>query len=179
MLADVEMNSVMSDDSPYTPTKNVAPSTPRASTTKLVAPPQAPCMSDHDAMDCHQSVKGEVIPLCVDQGDWLALIASRYALSNVSDVLCRLVVRANAEPPKAKKHIFLMVRCHRCLQHTRGGDKRDFSIELPAHQWLWLEGVRERCSHSSTAKTLRIIVDFYKQHCEADAAFERALLNVA
>jgi len=184
MIADVGMLSALTGDTPTTPAKLETPSTTRDSTSKLSGPPRVPSattdavMSDGDD-SCREPYRGEVVPLCLDQGDWLALLVSKYDLASVSETLGRLVVRANAEPPKAKKQIFLMVRCHRCLQHTRGGDKRDYTIELPAHQWLWLDGVRERCSHSSMAKTLRIIVDFYRPLCDADEDFERALLSVA
>merc|ERR1712232_1507728 len=79
----------------------------------------------------------------------------------------------------AKRQIFLVVRCHRCLQHTRGGEKHEHLIELPADRWQWLERVRERSRHPTIGKTLRIIIDFYKPLCDNDASFQDAFFSVA
>jgi len=118
----------------------------------------------------------EKIPLCLDQFQWLASCAQKHGLDTAGVALQRLVDRANAETPKCKRHIFLIVRCTRCLQHTRGGDKRDREIELPEHQWQWLRAVCERSRHSTVGKTIRIIVDFYMPLCQEDPAFEAALM---
>eukprot|EP00929_Paragymnodinium_shiwhaense_P096672 TRINITY_DN5835_c0_g1_i1.p1 TRINITY_DN5835_c0_g1~~TRINITY_DN5835_c0_g1_i1.p1 ORF type:complete len:242 (-),score=68.66 TRINITY_DN5835_c0_g1_i1:460-1185(-) len=125
----------------------------------------------------------ETILLCPDQREWLDDVAVRYLnrpLENEADVpaLRRLVELSNGEPPKTKQQIFLVVRCHRCLQHTRGGDKKECQIMLPELQWRWLEAVRERSRHATLGKTLRIIIDFYKPICEKDREFERAVFQV-
>lgn len=111
-----------------------------------------------------------------DQIVWLERLAEKYGLSSASCALQRLINRANAEPPKAKRVIFLMVRCGRCLQHTKGGIKKDCELELPAHHWQWLEVVRGRSKHATVGKTLRIIVDFYMPIFDEDSDFERAIL---
>mmetsp|Transcript_48359 Transcript_48359/g.109601 ORF Transcript_48359/g.109601 Transcript_48359/m.109601 type:complete len:189 (-) Transcript_48359:29-595(-) len=122
-----------------------------------------------------------VVPLCPDQADWLAGLADRYGMTGTSQWLALelLVKLANREPPQTKKMIFLVVRCHRCLQHTRGGEKRDCPVALPVQQWQWLEGVRERCKHPTVGKTLRIIVDFYRPILDKDPEFERRVLAAA
>mmetsp|Transcript_54242 Transcript_54242/g.122366 ORF Transcript_54242/g.122366 Transcript_54242/m.122366 type:complete len:186 (-) Transcript_54242:111-668(-) len=122
-----------------------------------------------------------VVPLCPDQADWLAGLADRHGMTGASQrmALELLVNLANREPPQTKKMIFLVVRCHRCLQHTRGGEKRDCPITLPMQQWQWLEGVRERCKHPTVGKTLRIIVDFYRPILDKDPKFERQVFAAA
>jgi len=146
---------------------------------------------------------GEEIQLCSDQAQWLEEMAVEHSLSQdlglgplcdgdasepssghpplLSEGGClalqRLVDAANREPPKAKRQIFLVVRCRRCLQHTRGGEKKEYLIRLPEHHWTWLEGVQARCKHASVGKTLRIIVDFYKPVCEGDVDFAARLFT--
>jgi len=146
---------------------------------------------------------GEGILLCSDQAQWLEHVAAEQRLFQdassghpcgyvdseparripqpLSDGAClalqRLVDRANREPPKAKRQIFLSVRCRRCLQHSRGGAKKEYVIGLPQHHWTWLEGVQNRSKHASIGKTLRIIVDFYKPICEADGGFAAQLFG--
>jgi len=117
-------------------------------------------------------LKIEEIPLCADQMEWLERLASRCGHSTPSQALEAVVNFTNGEPAKAKKQIFLVVRCRRCLQHTTGGEKRPFQVSLPATQWLWLNAVRERCRHASVGKTLRIIIDFYMPICKESQDFE-------
>merc|ERR1712217_242170 len=105
-------------------------------------------------------------------------MSTKYALGGPSEALKRLVTCANAEPPKAKRVIFLVVRCRRCLQHTTGGDKREYSLTLPAIQWTWLQQVKERSRHATVGKTIRIIVDFYRPICDGEEEFERCLFAV-
>jgi hypothetical protein len=123
----------------------------------------------------------ETIALCPDQVDWLAELATRYGFTGAADAsslaLRKLVDLANGEGPKVKKQIFLIVRCHRCLQHTRGGDKEDSAVVLPEMQWQWLAGVQERCRHPTVGKTIRILIDFYKPIFEKDDVFERAIFG--
>ncbi|CAE8612095.1 unnamed protein product [Polarella glacialis] len=123
----------------------------------------------------------ETISLCVDQAEWLLGAAERHCPEAGAPEkwqgLRQLIDCSNREPPKTKKTIFLTVRCRRCLQHTRGGDKREYEIELPADQWQWLESVKERCTHSSVSKTIRIMIDFYKPLCEFDAVLEQAIFK--
>jgi len=115
--------------------------------------------------------------LCLDQWEWLNAASDKYGLSSPSDVLARLIDQANGEPPKVKRMLFLVVRCRRCLQHSRGGDKFDHQFSLSSLHWQWLAGVCARCHHSSVAKTLRIILDFYMPLCKGDADFEQALVT--
>mmetsp|Transcript_24643 Transcript_24643/g.73291 ORF Transcript_24643/g.73291 Transcript_24643/m.73291 type:complete len:217 (+) Transcript_24643:79-729(+) len=133
------------------------------------------CRQTSQSLDC-SSAYAKPIPLCLDQFEWIASLAQRFGLASASVALSALVDRANAEPPKFKRHIFLVVRCVRCLQHTRGGDKRDRELELPAAQWQWLRAVSERSRHASLGKTIRIIIDFYMPLCKEDPAFEAALV---
>jgi len=121
--------------------------------------------------DVSACVEGDV-PLCVDQFQWLTEAASRHGLSGPWAVLSSLVHFANGEPPKSKRQLFLVVRCGRCLQHSRGGEKEDHAVLLPAQQWQWLRAVRDRSNHSSVAKTIRIILDFYVPMCQLDETFE-------
>jgi hypothetical protein len=95
----------------------------------------------------------------------------------MSSVLQKLLHWANAEPPAAKKKIFMVIRCRRCSAGARGGAKTDHLLALPAEQWQWLQNVKERCGHASVAKTVRIIVDFYMPMCQADAAVEERALR--
>merc|ERR1711879_1079483 len=89
----------------------------------------------------------------------------------------KLIDLANREPSQTKRIIFLQVRCHRCLQHSRGGDKRDYDVELVDRHWQWLENVRQRSKHPTLGKTIRILVDFYKPICEKDKDFECAVFK--
>lgn len=122
-----------------------------------------------------------MIALCPDQAQWIEEMGVAHktagAGSRQSNALRRLVDIGNAEPPAMKKQLFMIVRCHRCLQHTRGGDKGTYNLELPPAQWQWLEAVRTRCQHSTVGKTLRIIVDFYKPLCEKDEEFAKAIFG--
>eukprot|EP00413_Alexandrium_margalefii_P012556 CAMPEP_0204525186 /NCGR_PEP_ID=MMETSP0661-20131031/7776_1 /ASSEMBLY_ACC=CAM_ASM_000606 /TAXON_ID=109239 /ORGANISM="Alexandrium margalefi, Strain AMGDE01CS-322" /LENGTH=193 /DNA_ID=CAMNT_0051530971 /DNA_START=46 /DNA_END=624 /DNA_ORIENTATION=- len=128
-----------------------------------------------ETKDSSDACEERLVPLCRDQAEWLDAVAERYnaAGSLQWSALELLVNLANAEPPQTKKMIFLVVRCHRCLQHTRGGEKRECGVRLPELQWRWLESVRERCGHPTVGKTLRIIVDFYRPILERDPDLER------
>jgi len=124
----------------------------------------------------------ETFALCLDQADWLEALATRHGLprgDHASAVLWRLIGRANAEPPAAKRQLFLQVRCRRCLQHTRGGEKRDLTLVLPRYHLRWLELIRERCKHATVGKTVRIILDFYRPLCDADPMLEEAIFGRA
>jgi hypothetical protein len=113
--------------------------------------------------------------LCPEQIEFLEHAAQAFQLRDASEALERLVDRANGETSHAKRIIFLSVRCHRCLQHTRGGEKVDLAVTLPLHQWTWLENVQMRSQHPTVSKTLRIICDFYAPLCEKDATFEKCI----
>merc|ERR1719221_262329 len=124
--------------------------------------------------------RAEIVQFCADQAAWLMDVAEKHDVAkdeSIHRALRCLVDRANREPSSAKKQIFLIVRCHRCLQHCKGGEKHDFEVKLPAPMWTWLEAVRERSRHPTIGKTLRILVDFYKPLCEGDAAFEHSLFK--
>lgn len=127
------------------------------------------------------SDRAETIAVCLDQAEWLVEVAGRHCPPNTPEVqwhaLRRLIDFCNREPPKAKKHIFMTVRCRRCLQHTRGGDKREYVMQLPTIHWQWLESVQQRCQHPTVGKTIRIMIDFYKPLCEGDSDFERAIFQ--
>jgi len=165
----------------------------RCPSTPSTSAPLTPVSSLSDFED-----QGEEISLCSDQAQWLEEIAVEHGLhpccesesepepgarlpQSLSDGAClalqRLVETANREPPKVKRQIFLLVRCRRCLQHTRGGEKKEFLIRLPQHHWVWLEGVQSRCKHATIAKTVRIIVDFYMPLCKGDPEFAARLLT--
>jgi len=118
--------------------------------------------------------------LCSDQVEWLERVArdqADTAGATAWHMLERLIAVANREPSQTKRMIFLSVRCHRCLQHSRGGDKEDYDVELSDMQWKWLENVRQRSKHPTLGKTLRILVDFYKPICEKDTDFERVMFK--
>lgn len=120
--------------------------------------------------------------LCLDQVEWLERIAKKQSHSSECTswhMLEKLIEVANREPSQTKRIIFLQVRCHRCLQHSRGGDKRDYDVQLSEQQWRWLENVRERSKHPTLGKTLRILMDFYKPICEKDADFEHVVFTAA
>jgi len=165
--------------------RGAADPTPEKQGPARPAPRDAEGHADPEGSErCHQTSESsgayaKPVPLCLDQFEWLASLAQRHGLPTTGAALSCLVDRANAEPPKFKRHIFLVVRCVRCLQHTRGGDKRDRELELPADQWQWLRAVCERSRHASLGKTIRIIVDFYMPLCKEDLAFEAALVQAS
>lgn len=119
----------------------------------------------------------QTVSLVFDQVDWLEEMASKYSLASRSHVIQRLMLKANSEPAKIKRLLFLVIRCRRCLQHQKGGTKKDCTIELTSQQWQWLEMIRSRSRHSSTDKTLRIILDFYMPLLKEDEMFERLVLT--
>jgi hypothetical protein len=122
-------------------------------------------------------MRKETIDLTLDEAEWLTKVAKRHGHATASGVLARLVDWANTEPPPAKKHLFLVIRCRRCSAGAKGGVKTAHDISLHSLQWQWLENVRERSKHASVGKTLRIIIDFYMPLCEADEAFEQRCLR--
>mmetsp|Transcript_67547 Transcript_67547/g.147078 ORF Transcript_67547/g.147078 Transcript_67547/m.147078 type:complete len:370 (-) Transcript_67547:373-1482(-) len=129
------------------------------------------------------------IALCPDQAQWLSARCNltedspsdvdekAINLLQLSDAAQRMIEVANRESPQVKRQIFLVVRCYRCLQHTRGGDKYNYEVALPAQQWKWLEVVRNRSNHATIGKTIRIMVDFYKPLCDRDAKVESAIFG--
>lgn len=150
-------------------------------------PPQAPTPKEAEApmvaaVDTakpdDEELRTEAVPLTADEVEWLNAATLRQGHASLSLTLSRLLRWANAEPPEAKKQIFLVIRCRRCSAGARGGVKTSHDIELPAEQWQWLMNVRKRCSHASIAKTVRIVVDFYMPLCQADLAFEQKVLRV-
>lgn len=120
----------------------------------------------------------EIVPLTLDEIEWLADVATKTGHATISGVVRRLVEWANAEPPEAKKKIFLQIRCRRCSAGAKGGVKQDNDLELLGAQWQWLRNVRERCGHASVGKTVRILVDFYMPLCRSDPDFEQKVLQV-
>lgn len=136
-----------------------------------VTVPLTPCSTS-----VTDSGKCLTIPLCAEQMDWLKDVAKRHDLG-ADQALEKLIDRANVETPHCKRTIFLTIRCRRCLQHTRGGDKRDYEITLPEHQWTWLENVQARSRHPTVGKTVRILLDFYIPLCLHDEDFEQALFQ--
>jgi len=124
------------------------------------------------------SVRTESVPLTADELEWLTAAAGRHGHADISALMRRLIDWANAEPPEAKKHIFLVIRCRRCSAGARGGVKSNHDLELRTEQWQWLESVRGRCGHASVGKTVRIITDFYMPLCQEDSTFEQKVLRV-
>lgn len=122
-------------------------------------------------------VREDTVPLTADEAEWLHAVALRQGHPSVSSVLQKLLQWANAEPPAAKKKIFMVIRCRRCSAGAKGGVKTDHLLALPAEQWQWLQNVKERCGHASVGKTVRIIVDFYMPMCQADPAVEERALR--
>lgn len=123
-------------------------------------------------------LRSEIVPLTLDEVEWMEEAVERNGHASVSRAISRLVDWANAEPADAKKRLFTVIRCRRCSAGAKGGIKRDHHIELASRQWQWLQNVRERCRHASVGKTLRIIVDFYMPLCTEDPAFEQKVLRV-
>lgn len=122
-------------------------------------------------------VREDTVPLTADEAEWLRAVTLRQGHPSMSSALQKLLQWANAEPPAAKRKIFMVIRCRRCSAGARGGSKTDHSLALPAEQWQWLQNVKERCGHASLAKTVRIIVDFYMPLCQADPAVEQKVLR--
>lgn len=122
-------------------------------------------------------LRAELVPLTLDEVEWLEEVVERNGHANISRAIGRLIDWSNAEPAEAKKKLFLVIRCRRCSAGAKGGVKRDHNIELSSTHWQWLENVRERCRHASVGKTLRIIVDFYMPLCKEDHAFEQKVLR--
>lgn len=118
----------------------------------------------------------QTVSLVFDQIEWLDEMVAKYSLPSRSHVIQCLMRKANAEAPKTKRLIFLVIRCRRCLQHQKGGTKEDCVMELTSRQWQWLEMIRNRSRHLTVDKTLRIILDFYMPLLKEDEAFERLLL---
>jgi hypothetical protein len=140
--------------------------------TAEVSPPKTALAREQVDCACEKTIL-----LTHDEAEWLSTVAVRQGHSSSSGVLSRLVDVANSEPPAAKKHLFLVIRCRRCSAGAKGGVKKDQSIELSTMQWQWLESVRERCKHASVGKTIRIIIDFYMALCVSDAGFEQQCLR--
>jgi len=123
-------------------------------------------------------LRTEIVPLTLDEVEWLEEAVERNGHASVSRAFSRLVDWANAEPADVKNKLFTVIRCRRCSAGAKGGIKRDHHIELESRHWQWLENVRARCRHASVGKTLRIIVDFYMPLCTEDPAFEQKILRV-
>lgn len=145
---------------------------PKKSEEERPTPSETKVAADEPADLCTQ-----IVPLTLDEVEWLEGAVERNGHSSVSRAMSRLVDWANAEPSDAKKKLFTVIRCRRCSAGAKGGIKRDHHIELASRQWQWLENVRERCRHASVGKTLRIIVDFYMPLCTEDPAFEQRVLR--
>jgi len=124
-------------------------------------------------------IVSQSVSLVFDQIEWLEEVVAKYSLPSPSHVIQSLMRKANSEPPKTKRLIFLVIRCRRCLQHQKGGTKQDCTLELTSQQWQWLEMIRNCSRHSSVDKTLRIIADFYMPLFKEDEAFERLILTGA
>jgi len=123
-------------------------------------------------------LRTEIVPLTLDEIEWLEEIVERNGHTGMSMTMSRMVDWANTEPPETKKKLFLVVRCRRCSAGAKGGVKRDHPIKLTGQQWQWLENVKERCRHATVGKTLRIITDFLMPLCDKDPAFEQKILRV-
>jgi len=124
-----------------------------------------------------ETMQTKIVPLTLDEVEWLTSVAARTGHATISGVVRRLVEWANAETPEAKKKIFLQVRCRRCSAGAKGGVKTHHDLEIPSVQWQWLMNVKERCNHATVGKTVRIIVDFYMPLCESDPNFEQNVLQ--
>lgn len=120
----------------------------------------------------------ESVSFTLDEIEWLEEVAKRHGYTNMSGPVRRLTVWANAEPPEAKKKLFLVIRCRRCSAGAKGGVKSDRDIELSCAQWQWLQNVKERCNHASVGKTIRIVLDFYMGLCKDDENLEQQIFRV-
>jgi len=124
------------------------------------------------------TLQTKIVPLTLDEIEWLTSAAERTGHATISGVVRRLVEWANAETPEAKKKIFLQVRCRRCSAGAKGGVKTHRDLEVPSVQWQWLMNVKERCNHATVGKTVRIIVDFYMPLCKSDPEFEQKVVQL-
>jgi len=124
------------------------------------------------------TIQTKIVPLTLDEMEWLTSVAARTGHATISGVVRRLVEWANAETPEAKKKVFLQVRCRRCSAGAKGGVKTHHDLEIPSVQWQWLMNVNERCNHATVGKTVRIIVDFYMPLCKSDPDFEQKVVHV-
>lgn len=149
------------------------PSTPVAGIQKesVMTPPKT------EPPNRSEALRANVVPLTLDEIEWLEEVAAKHGHSSISGPLRRLVDQANAEPPDAKKTLFLVIRCRRCSAGAKGGVKNEHDISLSHAQWQWLESVKTRSKHASVAKTVRIIVDFYMSICRDDPGFEHKVLR--
>jgi len=137
---------------------------------------ETPLKMERPKDDLH-AMQTDIVPLTLDEVEWLEEVAKKYGLADISSPVRCLVDRANGEPPEAKKKLFLVIRCRRCSAGAKGGVKHDFAMELSCAQWLWLRNVKERSQHASIGKTIRIVIDFYMEICKGDPDFERTLLQ--
>lgn len=144
----------------------------------LDATPEKTAENPSDKWRTRDTMQTNIVPLTLDEIEWLADVAARTGHATISGVVRRLVEWANAETPEAKKKIFLQVRCRRCSAGAKGGVKTDRTLEIPSLQWQWLMNVRERCNHATVGKTVRIIVDFYMPLCKSDSDFEQMVVQV-
>mmetsp|Transcript_136686 Transcript_136686/g.237714 ORF Transcript_136686/g.237714 Transcript_136686/m.237714 type:complete len:233 (-) Transcript_136686:57-755(-) len=143
--------------------------------------PSAPCgrmQQEQKAEEtCADDFHMDVVPLTHDEIEWLEEVAKKNGHASTSGVVRQLIDWANAEPPEAKKKLFLVIRCRRCSAGAKGGVKKDIDMELSDKQWQWLNNVKDRCRHASVGKTIRIIVDFYMPLCKDDPDFEQKILQ--
>jgi len=137
---------------------------------------ETPLKMERPKDDLH-AVQTDIVPLTLDEFEWLEEVARKYGLADISSPVRCLVDRANGEPREAKKKLFLVIRCRRCSAGAKGGVKHDFAMELSCAQWLWLKNVKERSQHASIGKTIRIVIDFYMELCKGDPDFERTVLQ--
>jgi hypothetical protein len=156
---------------PFTPPSRVLPSNPQEGD-KILTPEKS-----HTTAGDGTELREEVIPLTLDEIEWLDSVVGKHGHADFSGILSRLVDWANTEAPESKKKLFLVIRCRRCSAGAKGGVKWDRNIELTSRQWQWIENVRQRSHHASIGKTLRIIVDFYMPLCKDDAEFEQKVLR--
>lgn len=170
---------------PLYPTAPITPpsrpqATPAASFDRADTPPKTKQVdvaeSDDKETQLAKDARQEIVPLTLDEAEWLNDVTQRLGYAGPSSIIGRLIEWANAETPAAKKQIFLVIRCRRCSAGAKGGVKADHEIELPSCQWQWLQNVQARCNHASLAKTIRIIIDFYMPLCKADEEFQQKVL---
>ena len=110
-----------------------------------------------------------------------ATVASRLSVAQV-----QATPFAHNTEPNTTTHtmhyaqvIFTIVRCLHCDVSNRAGfiEKKDWEMPLYAFQIEWLEAVKLRCSHKSVEKTVRIILNYYRNFALKDVAFEEALFR--